>query len=146
MLRKISISLLHMAVVVSFLALVGLLVFLPNKLSAQETKPKRAVPVRQCIKLSDGRIFGTEKMSIMVFSGSDGCITYDEAKKPITFYRSTDCSGEPDGPQKLVSPESGFVYKSGIDGGCPEAIEVKQGSPICVSLTLQSGRMLIYCY
>ena len=40
----------------------------------------------------------------------------------------------------------GFEYKSGIDGGCPEAIEVKQGSPTYVTITLKSGRKVTFCY
>jgi len=145
MLRKKSIKLFFRAVVVSFLAIFGLLILLPNIISAKEKKPVGAFPARQCIKLSDGRIFKTEKISMMVYNDSDGCIIIDEEKKPIKFYRSTDCSGEPEDP-RIEPAEEGFVYKSGIDGGCPEAIEVKHGSPACVTLTLLSGRKVIFCY
>jgi len=138
MLRKLSINPFFRKVVVSFFAIVGLLILLPNCISAEEERPQRAHPVNQCITLFETV---TERFSAMVARNSDGCI--EEAS--VVFYRSANCTGKKEKPIWMPK-EEGFVYKSGIDGGCPEAIEAYHRSPACVTLTLKSGRKAKICW
>lgn len=152
MLRKISINHFITAVVVSFLALFGLLILLPNNLKAEQKKYQKTAGTfelskrgptfkAQCIKLLDSRIFKTEKLSMEVENDPQGCIK----EESVVFFRSTDCSGEGQRPTFRDLDDS-FVYKSGLDGGCADAIEAKHGSPACITLTLKSGRQTTICY
>jgi len=105
---------------------------------------KGVFPGKQCISLFES---DTESISAEIITDSDGCII-DEKEKPIKFYRSTDCSGEPEPEEniKREGPEKGFIFASSTRGGCPQLVEVSTKSPACVTLTLQSGRKVIFCY
>ncbi|HJW29351.1 MAG TPA: hypothetical protein VJ508_08855, partial [Saprospiraceae bacterium] len=93
----------------------------------------------QCISLFES---DTEKLSMSVVRGGDTCIIENQ----VTFYRSSDCTGTSIVPV-WQSPDPGFVYKAGTLGGlCPELIEVTKNSPVCVQLTLASGRKTTVCY
>jgi hypothetical protein len=135
---------------VSFFAYAGLLVLLPDTLYASEVKAEKPyltngpVPVEKCLKIVAGGIFGREKISVKFKTDSFGCID-EEAREPILFFRSTDCSGKKERPSE-EDRDPNVVYKSGIDGGCPEAIEVTHESPACVTITLKSGRKVKFCY
>jgi hypothetical protein len=102
------------------------------------TRPLGALPVSQCISLFESE---TEKISASVRNDFNGCIMEDSVK----FYRSSDCTGEVI-EHSFLPPDSGFVYKSGTMGGCPEAVEVTKSSPVCVEITLKSGRKTTVCY
>lgn len=101
-------------------------------------KPSGALPVSQCISLFESE---TEKISMRVSNDFNGCII----EASVEFYRSSDCTGETIS-HSFEPPLEGFVYKSGTMGGCPEAIEVTKSSPVCVTVTLQSGRKTKVCY
>jgi hypothetical protein len=139
--RKISTTHFFRIQVVSFLAIFGLLVLLPNSLSAQQNRLLGAFPVKQCIKLFENKLSQTEKLSARVENDSNGCII----EKSVEFFNSTDCTGKRI-EHKFTDPEKGFVYKSGTDGGCPEAVEARHGSPACIKLTLKSGRKTTVCF
>lgn len=114
------------------------------------SRPLGALPAKQCINLFQGTVTfstdggtqtETEKLSMSVANDFNGCIIESSA----TFYKSSDCSGTPITPT-WQDPDLNFVYKSGTRGGCAEAIEVTSSSPVCVQLTLQSGRKTTVCY
>jgi hypothetical protein len=92
----------------------------------------------QCINLYESE---TEKLSMTVGRAIDTCIIESE----VVFYKSSDCSGTPIVPT-FSDPAPGFVYKSGTQGGCPELVKVTKSSPVCVELTLKSGRKTQVCY
>ena len=126
----------------SLSALVGLLILLPNNLRADSENFTRAPRFdNQCIKLLDSSIFRTERLSMRIEKEADGCIK----EKTVEFFRSIDCTGEGE-PGEMLPPESSVVYKSGLDGGCPESIEVTHASPACIWITFKSGRRVKYCY
>jgi hypothetical protein len=107
-------------------------------------KPLGALPVSQCMNLAEmvnPKTGETEKISARVTNDFDGCIIEDS----VIFYKGLDCTGDVK-PHSFADPESGFVYKSGTRGGCAEAVEVTKGSPVCVQLTLKSGRKTTVCY
>jgi hypothetical protein len=92
----------------------------------------------QCISLFESE---TENLSMSVRRANDSCIIENEVK----FYPSSDCTGTPTTPT-FSDPDPGFVYKSGTGGGCPELVKVTKSSPVCVELTLKSGRKTTVCY
>jgi hypothetical protein len=107
-------------------------------------RPLGALPVTQCINLVEivnPQTGVTEKLSARVTNDFDGCITEASAR----FYKSLDCTGTPIQPL-WENPDPNVVYKSGTLGGCAEAVEVRTGSPVCVDLTLKSGRKTHVCY
>ena len=147
MLRKLSVNLFLKKVVVSFFALVGVLIFLPSHMSPQAQRPPGPSPVEQCITLFKK---GSERVSAQVKKDNNGCIQEkekvgEEEIVAIKFFFSTDCTGDEVTPT-WEDPDSGFVYKSGVDGGCPEAVEVYRRNPTCVTLTLVSGRKATICW
>ena len=107
-------------------------------------RPLGALPVGQCINLVEivnPETHLIEKFSARVTNDFDGCITEASA----TFYKSSDCTGDPITPI-WQNPDPNLVYKSGTRGGCAEAVEVTSSSPVCVQLTLKSGRKTTVCY
>jgi hypothetical protein len=107
-------------------------------------RPLGALPVGQCINLVEIENPVThviEKFSARVTNDFDGCIMEASAK----FYKSSDCTGDPITPN-WQDPDPNLVYKSGTRGGCAEAVEVTSSSPVCVELTLKSGRKTTVCY
>ena len=147
MLRNLSINLYFRRAVMSFFVLVGLLILLPNDISAKEQRLPRARPVDGCITLFKR---GNESVSAQVKKDDDGCIIEkekigEEEVVAIKFYLSSDCTGKEVKPI-WEDPEPGVVYKSGIDGGCPEAVKVYRRNPTCVTLTLKSGREATICW
>jgi hypothetical protein len=108
-------------------------------------RPLGALPVSQCISVVEivnpGPPAVTEKLSARVTNDFDGCIMEASA----TFYKSSDCTGDPITPI-WQDPDENLVYKSGTRGGCAEAVEVTSSSPVCVQLTLKSGRKTTVCY
>ena len=93
----------------------------------------------QCISLFESE---TEKVSMSVRRALDSCIIENE----VAFYRSSNCTGNPIQDWTWQDPASSFVYSSGTLGGCPELVEVTKASPVCVTLTLKSGRKTQVCY
>ena len=143
MLRRKSINLFFKKAVVSFFALVGLLILLPTTISAEGKRAPGTRFVEGCILLFKQ---GNESVSAQVKRDAEGCIIEKENEVvAIKFYRSSDCTGAEQQPT-WEDPESDFVYKSGIDGGCPEAVKVTKSSPTCVTLTLKSGREATICW
>jgi hypothetical protein len=108
-----------------------------------------ALPAEQCTSLYESE---AEKLSMNVRRALDSCIIENE----VVFYKTSDCIGtgitpnpkcEPPNTEPCWSdPDPGFVYKSGTQGGCPELVEVRTGSPACATLTLKSGRKTTVCY
>jgi len=99
---------------------------------------KGVFPGEQCILLFEN---DTESISAEVLRDSDGCIK----EKSVKFYPSTDCTGDRL-EHKFTDPEKGFIFASSTMGGCPQLVEVTTKSPVCVTLTLKSGRETTVCY
>jgi hypothetical protein len=117
-----------------------------GEILAPGCRPLGVLAAAQCINLFDGEVViegmsETEKLSMNVKRANDSCIIESE----VVFYRSSDCTGDAIFPS-FTDPDPGFVYKSGVGGGCPELVEVTKASPVCVTLTLKSGRKSTVCY
>jgi hypothetical protein len=109
-----------------------------GEILAPGCRPLGLIAAAQCTSLFESE---TEKLSMGVKRGNDSCIIEEE----VTFFKSSNCTGEKI-QHSFQNPDPGFVYKSGILGVCSELVEVTTSSPVCVELTLKSGRKTTVCY
>jgi hypothetical protein len=121
---------------------------LANEIAYQEylanPRPLGALPVSQCLKFVETKNEATEvveKISAKVKLDFRGCIE----EKELKFYKSSDCSGTVT-PHVFDPPDPNLVSMSGTRGGCNQGVKVKKASPVCVELTLKSGRKTTVCW
>lgn len=109
-----------------------------GEILAPGCRPLGLISTAQCINLVE---IGDEKLSMSVRRDNNNCIVEED----VIFYKSSNCTGTPITPE-WKGPDTNFVYSSGTLGGCPELVEVNKSSPVCVTVTLKSGRKTTVCY
>lgn len=88
----------------------------------------------------NGQALLSNKTSVMVSRGNNGCITGD-----IKVYKGLDCKGNATTIQPS-QPSSKFVYAGGFGAqACPEIVEAKTGSPFLLYRIVSGGTPYLFC-
>jgi hypothetical protein len=108
-------------------------------------QPPRVVAEEECISFveieSETYPGVIEAISAKAKRDSAACII----EESLDFYKTKDCSGAPT-PHTFDPADPDLVVASGNFDGCSELVEVRKSSPVCVYLTLTSGRKTRVCW